>query len=233
MQLYYLDESGTGLKDNKTPYFVLSAFGIPASDWQILDMKIVALKRRLFSYARPEDIEIKGRELRQADKMFKSLEWEARLSAIQEISQVIADLRCRIFTIRVDKRALPNSIASNDQLYRLAFSRLLEELECDLVRIDSSGLLMLDGQSDLHSSVQDRRLIDSYREWLASRTESTRLIELPWFGFSAFYVGLQLADFSAYLIDFVLNEESSDRGKADMEKALTLFRDKVTVVRIP
>ena len=92
---------------------------------------------------------------------------------------------------------------------------------------------MLDAQSDMHSSVQDRRVVDSYRDWVASRHGQTKLIELPWFGFSSFYAGLQLADFTAYLIDFVSNDAVSDRGREELEKAFGRFREKTTLLRIP
>ncbi len=233
MRLFYIDESGTGLKDNKTPYFLLSAFGIPASEWQAVDEQIAALKRRLFSWAKPEDFEIKGRDLKQAQNFFKRQAWPTRINAFHEIAQVIADLPCQVFAVQVAKRNLPESIASNDQMYRLAFSRLLEVIDDELRGLGEPGMLMVDSQSDQHSSVQDRRLVDSYRDWVLSRQGQTNLIELPWFGFSAFYAGLQLADFTAYLIDFVANDDSSDRGKDELGKAFGRFQEKVRLERIP
>lgn len=92
---------------------------------------------------------------------------------------------------------------------------------------------MVDMRSDMHSSVQDRRLVDAYREWVASRGGQTRLIELPWFGFSAFYAGLQLADFAAYLIDFAANEGARARRSAELQEAFSRFQSKVCLVRIP
>lgn len=92
---------------------------------------------------------------------------------------------------------------------------------------------MLDMRSDLHSSVQDRRIVDAYRDWVASRTGQTHLIELPWFGFSAFYAGLQIADFSAYLIDFVSNEGTPGRGSLELQEAFNKFQHQVKLVHIP
>nr|VFJ74496.1 MAG: hypothetical protein BECKFW1821C_GA0114237_10636 [Candidatus Kentron sp. FW] len=95
-------------------------------------------------------------------------------------------------------------ISSEEEAYRITFSRLLNMLHEFLLEIGDDGLLLIDSRSDLHSSVQDRRLVDVYRHW--AREHDTRFIELPWFGFSAFYSGLQLADFSGYLLDFEQNE---------------------------
>ena len=219
MRFFYIDESGTGLGDKQSPYFLLSAFSIAADDWQLLDAQIGALKRRLVSWAKPEDFEIKGRDLRRGDKFFTGLDWPMRISAFHEIAQVIADLPCEILAVQVAKQHLPEAIAAHDQMYRLAMARLLEAIDATLQRANESGLLLLDAQSDMHSSVQDRRVVDGYRDWVASRHGQTKLIELPWFGFSSFYVGLQMADFTAYLIDFVSNDAVSDRGREELEKA--------------
>ena len=110
----------------------------------------------------------------------------------------------------------------------------LEAIDIQLERMHDSGMLMVDMRSDMHSSVQDRRLIDAYRDWVGSRMGLTRLIELPWFGFSAFYAGLQLADFTAYLVDFVSNESirvTRDQPVHDVYRRLIV--EKVSLIRIP
>jgi len=133
-----------------------------------------------------------------------------------------------------DRRLSPFFI-SDEQLYRLSFWRLLDEIEMELSKrnIDEHGLLMVDMRSDLHSSVQDRRLLDAYRDWVGNRGK-THFIELPWFGFSAFYAGLQLADFCAYMIDFVSNDEISGTKRAkELINAYTVFEHKIHLVSIP
>ncbi len=232
MWMFYVDEGGTGLGDKKSPYFVLSAFGIPASELQLLDEKIVEIKRRLVNYAEPEDFEIKGYDLRQGQKLFKGLSWATRIQAFHEIAQMIADFPCQIFIVQVDKRQLPEFVAPDD-LYRLALVRLLDVMDAELQQLQEPGMLLFDMRSDMHSSVQDRRLVDSYRQWIRARSTASKFIELPWFGFSSFYAGLQLADFAAYLIDFVSNDESSDRGKDEFKKAYSKFHERVSMLRIP
>lgn len=233
MILFYLDVSGTGLGDSRSHYFVLSAVGIPADRWKLVDSQFSAPKRRLIPWAKPEDFEIKGRDMRRGDKLFKGLDWAARVAAIDQTAQLLSELPCRVFSVQVDKRDLPEYISSDDMMYRLSLSRLLDRMEAELSRIEQPGMLMFDMRSDLHSSVQDRRLIDAYRNWVGDREGQTRFIEMPWFGFSAFYAGLQLADFSAYLIDFVSNEAGSSRGRSQLTEAYAKFEDKVVLVRIP
>lgn len=149
MILFYIDESGTGLGDKGSSYFVLSATGIPAQDWKIVDSQVVALKRRLVSWAKPEDFEIKGRDMRHGLKFFQRMNWPERVKAIHDVSDLIATLPCRIFAVQVDKRELLEYTASDD-MYCLAFSRLLEEIEHELEQIDQPGMLMLDMRSTLH-----------------------------------------------------------------------------------
>lgn len=233
MFLFYIDESGTGLGDKQTPFFVLAALAIHARDWQEMDSRVASLKRRLVSWAKPEDFEIKGRDMRRGEKFFRGQNWSTRARAIDDVAQLIAELPCQVFAVQVDKRDLPSYIGSDSDLYRLAFWRLLEDLETELTRRDQPGLLMVDMRSDMHSSVQDRRLVDAYREWVASREGRTHLVELPWFGFSAFYSGLQLADFSAYLVDFVANESTRPRRSAELQESFVKIKDKVHLVPIP
>lgn len=233
MMLFYIDESGTGLRDPNSPYFVLSATAIAVRDWKTVDAGVATLKRRMVSWAKPEDFEIKGRDLRRGEKLFKDQSWEWRMQAFLDVANLLASLPCRVFAVQVDTRDLPDYVRTDTDLYRLAFWRLLEEVDGELERADQPGMLMVDMRSDMHSSVQDRRLIDAYREWIGSRMGVTRLVELPWFGFSAFYAGLQLADFVAYLVDFVSNEIRRDERSRSLFDAYAIIRSKVTLTRIP
>lgn len=232
MFLWYMDESGTGLGDKRTPFFLLSCISFRAADWTGIDNSVSELKKRLVKWAKPEDFEIKGRDIRRGEKFFAALNWEARANAIRDVSKLIADIPCQIIAVQVDKRLLTEYIRSDEQLYRLAFSRLLEEVDRELSLYNQPGMLLVDSRSDLHSSIQDRRLIDVYREWRSSH-QSSNLVEIPWFGFSAFYAGLQLADFSAYMIDFMANELGSSSENHVMRGAFQMFENKVRRILIP
>jgi hypothetical protein len=233
MKLFYMDESGTGLKDKASPFFVLAALGINAIDSQRVDRAVTELKRRLIGWAKPEDFEIKARDIIHGLKLFKSQRWEQRVEAMRAVAQLIAELPCQASEVVVDKRDLPGYIGTDNDLYRIAFWRLLEELDAELEAVHDYGLLMADMRSDLHSSVQDRRLIDAYREWVASRFAQARFIELPWFGFSAFYAGLQLADIVAYLTAWTSNEFQDSTRQNKLYDAFLLLRPKLKIVHIP
>jgi hypothetical protein len=235
MRLFYVDESGTGLKDRRSPFFVLAAFGLPAEAAASLDSSLAALKRRMVSWAPPEDFEIKGRDLRRGEKLLKGVAWENRVHMMASVAEFIARLPCRVIVIQADKRDLPDSVETEDLLYRLVLLRLLDEIEQELEEFESSGMLMIDARSDLHTSVQDRRVVDAFRQWRAGRP-AVRLLELPWFGFSAFYGGLQIADFVAYLCDWTHNDDEPDSSAAratDLRRVFETLAPRIRLVRIP
>jgi len=89
MIFFYIDESGTGLKDKNGRYFILSAFATHAREWQRLDKEITILKRSIVSWAKPEDWEIKGRDLRRGDNIFKNYNWAQRSRAFVDIARYL------------------------------------------------------------------------------------------------------------------------------------------------
>lgn len=235
MFLYYFDESGTGLKDTRSSFFLFCAVRIKSTDWNQIDNSINTLKRTIIPWAKPEDFEIKGRDIRRGEKFFKTFNWPERAAIINKTALLIAEMPCHIFAARVNKADLPDYIASDEQMYRLSFWRLLDEIENESQKgnVIENGLIMMDARSDLHSSVQDRRLLDAYRDWHRNR-QKTGFIELPWFGFSAFYAGLQIADFCAYIIDFVSNEDSSvEERSEELYNAFNKFKHKTHLISIP
>jgi hypothetical protein len=194
---------------------------------------IYQLKRELIQYARPDDWELKGRDLRRGDGLFRALTWDQRILVIKRVANTLRDLPCQSLAVAVDKRALSTEyIASDDQLYRLALTRLLQEAEIQLDSHNETGLLLLDTRSSQHSSLQDRRVLDAYRDWVSERGNRTRFIAPPWFGFSAFYSALQIADFMAYLIDYKANE-ATKRGSRPLTEAYTLLEPQIQLFHIP
>lgn len=87
MFFFYLDESGTGLGDERNNFFVLAAFAIHSQDWSQLDREVSTLKRRLVSWAKPEDWEIKGRDIRRGEKLFQNQNWP---TGVWHFSQTIS-----------------------------------------------------------------------------------------------------------------------------------------------
>lgn len=233
MILFHIDESGTGLKDPQSPYFVLAAIGIPASEWQTADDQITALKRHLVSWAKPDDFEIKGRDIRRGEKFFKNQRWEERVDAFRRVGRLLLNLPCHVLAVQVDTRDLPEYVATDNELYRLAFWRLLDAIEQTLESQAEQGMLLVDARSDLHSSIQDRRLVDAYRDWAAARSTAPRIVGIPWFGFSAFYAGLQLADFVAYLIDMAANDLHRSERNQPLYAIYAELAPMIKLLRIP
>jgi hypothetical protein len=233
MHIFYIDESGTGLGDERTHFFVLATFAIDTRYWVQLDREVSALKRRLISWAKPEDWEIKGRDIRRGEKLFQNQKWDKRENAFLQIATVLEKLPCQFIVVQVDKRLLPSYVETDSDLYRVAFWRLLDELDQFLSEKSDHGMLLLDMRSDMHSSVQDRRVLDAYREWVGSRSGETSFVELPWFGFSAFYAGLQMADYIAYLFDFVSNEVVRPKRQTALNQAFNQIHNKIKVLKIP
>jgi hypothetical protein len=233
MILYYIDESGTGLKDRNTPYLVLAAVAAHTDHWRIVDGRVTAVKRSLIPYAKPEDFELKGRDIQRGEKLFSPLDWPRRAKALSEVAELIAELPLQLFAVLADKRALAAVVDSEEALYRMVFWRLLDLIQADLARAQQLGMVMVDSRSDLHSSVQDRRLVDAYRDWLNDHGGQSHLVDLPWFGFSAFYAGLQLADVAAYLLDCVANDPEQGPRRAPLREACGKLQPKLNMVRIP
>jgi Protein of unknown function (DUF3800) len=121
VKLFYIDESGTGLKDKASMFFVLAAVGVEAVEASKVDHAVIALKRQLISWAKPEDFEIKGRAIRRGEGLFSSYRWEQRAEVILMIARAISTLNCNAVVVMVDKRALPKYIGTDDDLYRIAF----------------------------------------------------------------------------------------------------------------
>lgn len=201
MFLCYIDESGTGLKQQRTqPFFTLASVMVHTDDWHNLDEAVMKCKRQWVTWAEPEDFELKARDIRHGHGAFSGLEWEHRCEILIHLGELIGALPVDITAVVVDKRELPPTIETEEQLYRGAFWQLLDAIMGILREEAKLGLLIVDSRSDLHTSIQDRRLVDAYRRYVAVRDEQPLLIEVPLFGNSEFYSGLQLADFAAHII---------------------------------
>ena len=105
MFLLYVDESGTGLGDKRTPFFLLSCISFRAADWLHIDNNVLELKQQLVNWAKPEDFEIKGRDIRRGEKFFATMNWESRANAIRDVSKLIADIPCQIIAVQEIGRA--------------------------------------------------------------------------------------------------------------------------------
>ncbi|MBI4675555.1 MAG: DUF3800 domain-containing protein [Chloroflexi bacterium] len=237
MVFVYIDESGTGINDNQTRVFVLSGIVVRGQDWHDVDEMITNFKQRLFQWALPEDWEIKGREIRRGNGFFSSFNWEERLEVIREVAVIINKMPCQLYAVRVDKAFLTKTVTDEDELYRMAFWRLLDLINDHLNQVNVQGMIFTDSRTDMHRDIKDRRLIASYREWARQRKERVCFLELPWFGFSSFYTGLQLADFASYMISVMANDYAGDSKGAmrasELALALGPLQTKARIIEIP
>lgn len=236
MVLFYVDENGTGWQDPQTNFFFLASFSIPIQNWSQMDREVSALKNNLLSRIRPEDWELKGRDLWQGVGSFKNFPRENRLQAFKQVSETLSKLPCHIFAVQVNKKRLRETredINDDTGLYRLAFNQLLGKLDVFLKQSSETGILLMDSRSTNHTSVQDGRLLRVYRDSNESQQEPSNFVELPLFGFSEFYAGLQLADYVVYLIDRSSKEAGTVSGSTVLEEAFNLLKQKMQLLEIP
>ncbi|MBC6434575.1 DUF3800 domain-containing protein [Nostoc sp. HG1] len=213
----------------------LASFAIHVHDWSQMDREVSALKKELVSGKEPKDWELKGRDIWQGLYPFDKRKQEIRFGYFKKISQVLNQLPCHIFAVQVNKKRLQETrgdIKDDIDLYRLSFNQLLEQLDDYLKQYNETGILLMDSRSAHHTSIQDDRLIRVYRDW-KSQKESSNFVELPLFGVSNFYTGLQIADYVVYLIDRSSKEAETARGDAELEEAFNLLEPKMQLVKIP
>ncbi|MEG3908821.1 DUF3800 domain-containing protein [Microcoleus sp. w2-18bC1] len=233
--LFYVDEGGTGWKDMETNFFFLASFAIHVQHWPQMDREFSALKKELFSGKEPEDWELKGRDIWQGVGSFKNFPREFRLQAFKKVSETISQLPSNIFAVQANKKRLRETseyIKDETGLYRLTFNQLLEQLDAYLKQSSETGILLMDSRSTQHTSIQDGRLIRVYRDW-KSQKKYSNFVELPLFGFSEFYTGLQLADYVVYLIDRYSKEAGTASGHTELEEAFHLLEPKMQLLKIP
>ena len=253
MFIFYIDESGTGLNDKdkkgRDDYFILAAVAVNADNCLVMSDKVSELKEQIFPHFEPEDWEIKGRDIRQGNKFFEKKKWEERIGVFEAIAGILSNHEYSLFSILANKKQFSVEFTGsewNDQnLYRVTFSKLLDELNDFLIENNDQGFLFLDSRSSHHSSIQDRRLIDVYLAWLSKRRTKCRFVELPIFGSSNFYSGLQLADFFAYLVNCISTEKVKNKidqtimypeeaRRHDLQKAFERLKARIVkLVEIP
>jgi len=209
-------EKGARARRQHPGFFVLAAVGMPAQRWQEVEAQIEQLKRQWVPFLEPNLFEIKGRDLQQGTGPFRHLKWDQRMAIFQTFGDLLLEWRTRIWAVEIDKEWLYKEPAienlSTDDLYQLALPRLLEQIAQTLQTEEEYGTLRMDARSTLHSSVQDRRFLDMFQRWQQRHPLlGRRFLEPPWFGFSAFYVGLQIADVVAYLIHRAALEAKRER----------------------
>jgi hypothetical protein len=237
MFLFYIDESGTLLKDNQTNYFILATIAMSDKYSSQNQEKFLLLKRSIVKAQEPELWELKGSELCQGKgKTFTRYKLEARVRIYLEIAETLNETPCHIFGVIANKKLLFDNregMKSDINLYGCTFYRLLEELDSFLKSYNESGIILMDSRSTLHTAVQDGRLLTTYREWVKLQEDNCNFVEEPWFGESKSYVGLQLADYVAYLINLKTQNIGENDNKFKFLEAFDILQSKIHLVEIP
>ncbi|MBD2302624.1 DUF3800 domain-containing protein [Nostoc sp. FACHB-190] len=236
MLLFYVDESGTCSKDDQTNFFVLASVAISEHDSSQIHTKVLSLKQSIFPSKDHDTWELKGREIYRGEGTFKKHKLESRIRIFLEISTTLNQLPCHIFTVVVNKKAfykMREDMKDDTMLYRLTFNRLLQELDGFMKCSNESGILLMDSRSTHSSSVQDGRLVKAYRDWINSQKYDCCFVEQPWFGVSQFCLGLQLADYVAYLINLSTQQIEGKSHTVECLKAFDILQSKIHLVEIP
>ncbi|BAZ80447.1 DUF3800 domain-containing protein [Sphaerospermopsis kisseleviana CS-549] len=236
MFLIYIDESGSYAADDRTNYFILASIAIHETNYSKNYEQISQLKRSIVKKKEPEDWELKGHDLCKGKELFKGWNFEARVRTFLCISETLNQIPCHILSVVVNKKLLfENREAMKDDviLYQFAFQNLLDRLDIFLKSFHESGILFLDSRSTHSTSKQDDRLVRAYRGWLNSCKYDCNFIEQPWLGASGFYVGLQLADYVAYLISLKTQNIQEDNRNFAFLTAFDIIQEKIHLVEIP
>ncbi|NEQ67085.1 MAG: DUF3800 domain-containing protein [Symploca sp. SIO1B1] len=237
MILFYIDESGTGWRDKETNFFFLVSFAAPVQQWLQIDREFLSFKRSVRPNSKPEEWELKGREIWQGVGKFKKVKREYRIRDFLQLAEILSNLPCHIFAVQVNKTRLRDSdqnIKDDNDLYQFAFKQMLEELNAFIKDSHENGILFMDSRSTQNTSVQDNRVIRAYRDWEGEQTESSRFVDLPWFGFSEFYTGLQLADYVAYLISRRPSDEGAiSTSRIKLLEAFNVLQAKIHLFEFP
>ena len=99
MFLFYVDESGTCSNDNQTNFFVLAAVAITDEHSSQIYRDISSLKQGILKKKKPEEWELKARDICQGLEYFKGWKWEARVRVFLEVSNTLNRLPCEIFAV--------------------------------------------------------------------------------------------------------------------------------------
>ncbi|MEA5499833.1 DUF3800 domain-containing protein [Limnoraphis robusta Tam1] len=238
MILFYIDEGGTGWKDEQSEYFFLCALAIHSRFLREIETEFFNFKQSIVQSKQPDEWELKGRDIWQGLSQFKNVPQDYRVQIFVEFSQMLSQLPCHLFAIQMNKQLLreqQQAITNDTDLYKLSLHYLLNRLETFLENSEETGMLFLDSRSTLNTAVQDNRVIKAYKNWRDANIKAINLINLiglPWFGFSAFYPGLQIVDYATYLLSR-LSVEKSEARIIELNQAFNVIKNKIEIIQVP
>jgi hypothetical protein len=206
LSFVYIDESGDVGFDPTQHFFVLAALVIRVDQCRAIQEKLTKLKQEYFPAIRPEDIEIKGRNIEQAKKFFAHVPLEIRQEIVKRLFELLFAHNISLFATVFSKEeeSVRRLNMPPDDVYRYAYKNLIGRLNGFLESKNENGMLLVDSQaSSVRSSLKDDRLVRFHQECLNELTQGgkeIRIIEYPVFVQSEFFAAAQLADLCAYHI---------------------------------
>jgi hypothetical protein len=202
----YIDESGTAGLDSTQHFFVLAATVIKVDQCRAIQEKLTKLKQEYFHTIRPEEIEIKGRNIEQAKDFFEHINLDTRREIVKRLFELLFAHNISLFATVFSKEeeSVRRLNMPPDDVYRYAYKNLIIRLNEFLESKNEFGMLFVDSQaSSVRSHLKDDRLVRFHQECLNEVTQAgkqIRIVEYPVFVQSEFFAAAQLADLCAYHI---------------------------------
>lgn len=164
MKLIYIDESGnTGLKkDPDQPLHLIAAVIVDEAQVRPVEIALERLVERLFpSLCDLPDFELHGAELFKGEGLFKGIAPDTRVSAVNEVLDVLRAHDVRVGWAAVDKMQL----FSARHPHQVAFLLLMEKLESYLQTAGALGLIIADENKEV-----EQKLIDDLKRFKRNNT---------------------------------------------------------------
>jgi hypothetical protein len=184
MFFIYVDESGSPAVDPVQHFFVLAAIVVKSDQCIPLQEKLQKLKQE-YSL---ENIEIKGRDIEQAKKIFKHISSETRRGLVNRLFEFLFAHNISLFSVVFSKeeKSIRRLNMSSEDVYHYTYKRLVEHVEKFLASRNDDGLLLIDSRaSSIRSNLKDDRL--NFGQPFRAAASPEKAIFMPSIDETAFY----------------------------------------------
>ena len=220
MYFMYVDESGDpGFEGHPSPHFVLSAFLVPIANWRHVHHNLLEIRRLIKSrFGFPIRAELKGAGLVNPGRVRPDVrrfyhqigKRNKRIALYRlyfdELTARLAEMEVYTFSIYVNKKAVQEQYHQQQDVFRLAWERLLDRFNTFLRRADppTYGLVI----SDMTDNRKARSILRRMRYYhpvdnpTYGRYQALvhQVVEDPFFVDSAHSFFLQTADLVAHAV---------------------------------
>lgn len=212
MFLIYADESGT-VDINDSENFVIAGVILNEDRWFEVNSRLNELSKK-YNLNNDYNFEFHLCDLVHRKDNFSKLELDERINIINSLAEIIHNTEIRVVYSIIKKKKLLTNINMRYWAYKFLFERLCYQLN-DLNTFRERkgyGLLLLDSVS----KKEDRKVWEILSDLLKDGSgyeENKFLIEGPIFVESHLRALSQIADFSAYLINYNFKENKNKDEK--------------------